>query len=421
VTGSGPDSPQPAASALAAIPATGSLDRATAVALIQEADALAAQGDYPEAERHYRRVVGHNDADVHVAALLGLAETRYRQDDEAAALQAWIAATQAPETPITWLAWKQLAAARVREGNLTGAMRAYREAERRAPASERAEIASRLGWLSKETGNERAAGRYFGRARAGGAAQPVVTWAILAVTVAIGLTTILVPGDSRLLLDLFALDKAAVADGQYYRLVSVVLVHSPSIVLHLAGNMYALYLVGPIVEGLYGRGLFLAIYLLTAAAGSTASFVFTADDSVGASGAIFGLFGLLFVALRVHRPLISRQLRAMASQIGIIIVLNLALGLGLAAFIDNAAHIGGLLAGAWLGLLLRPRNVPTLSSLWQRPAAQGAPAGASASRIDTERESRFRPSTEMLVSLLAIGALLAVIAVGVAYGTSLRT
>ena len=82
--------------------------------------------------------MGAADPNLHVAALLGLAECRYRMDDEPGALQAWISATQAPETPLTWRAWKQLAAMRVQERDLPGAARAYREAERRAPAEERA-------------------------------------------------------------------------------------------------------------------------------------------------------------------------------------------------------------------------------------------------------------------------------------------
>jgi membrane associated rhomboid family serine protease len=389
----------------------GPLDRATAITLIHAADELAGRGEYPEAAARYSRVVGHQDPDVHVAALLGLAEARYRQDDEPGALQSWIAATQAPETPLTWMAWKQLAGARVREGNLRGAMRAYREAGRRAPASEQPEIASRLGWLAKETGDQGAAGRYFARSRSGGAAQPVVTWLILAVTVGIGLTTFLMPEEGRVLLDLFALDKTAVAHGQYYRLLTVVLVHSPTIILHLAGNMYALFLVGPIAERLYGRWFYLAIYLLCAAAGSTASYVFTAEDSVGASGAIFGLFGLLFVSLRVHRPVISRQLRAMASQIGFVIVLNLVLGFGLGAFVDNAAHLGGLAAGAWLGLALRPRGVPTQGAMFEeRPNEAAAISGAP----------RSLPRRTLL-ELLAMVLVIAVVAVGVAYGTSLRS
>ena len=69
-----------------------------------------------------------------------------------AALQAWIAATQAPENALTWRAWKALAAARVRSDDVAGAARAYREAARRAPQSEQAEMQSRIGWLSKELG-----------------------------------------------------------------------------------------------------------------------------------------------------------------------------------------------------------------------------------------------------------------------------
>jgi len=383
-------------------PPTGPLDRAAAVALIEGADVLVRQGEYEQAAIIYTRVIGHHDADLHVAALLGLAECRYRLDEEEAALQAWIVATQAPETPLTWIAWKRLAAARVREGNLAGATRAYREAERRAPMSERAEIASRLGWLNKELGDERAARGYFSKARAGGIGIPLATYTILAITVGIGLATYLTP-DGQLLVTLLGLDKAAVAAGELYRLVTVVLVHSPIVPLHLLVNMYALYLVGPIVEALYGRLLFVAVYLLTAAAASTASYVAVREDSVGASGAIFGLFGLLFVAQRIYKPALGRQARSLAGQIGLLIAVNLLFGLAVGSgVIDNAAHIGGLVAGGWLGLVIRPRGAPTRLAPWQ--AATHDP-----------NHPRVQPM-EWLVALLGVALLLAVIAIGLTIG-----
>src|SRR3954447_1931735 len=137
---------------------------------------------------------------------------------------------------------------------MTGASRAYREAERRAPASEQAEIASRLGWLSKETGDSRAAGRHFSRSRQGGMVQPSMTWAILAVTVAIGVSSLVLDQES-LWFEWLALTKVGIAAGEYWRLFSVVLVHAG--ILHLAFNMYALYLIGPTMEALYGSWRFL--------------------------------------------------------------------------------------------------------------------------------------------------------------------
>ena len=103
------------------------------------------------------------------------------------------------------------------------------------------------------------------------------------------------------LLQALWLDKLAVADGEYWRLWTVTLVHAD--LLHLFFNMYALYLAGPIVERWYGSLWFLILYLLCAAAGSVASFVFGGDvPAVGASGAIFGLFGVLLAANRLHHP-----------------------------------------------------------------------------------------------------------------------
>jgi membrane associated rhomboid family serine protease len=332
--------------------------------LLDDAREAAGQGDYEQAAALYSRAVGNPNPLVHVAGLLGLADSRYRLDDDEGALQAWIAATQAPETPLTWQAWVSLAGARVREGDLTGAARAYREAEPRAPYEERAAIASRLGWLNKEMGNVGSAQRYFGRARTG-VFNPVVTYTLIAVTAGVSLTTLLSP-EGVALIELLALSKPEVAAGEYWRLLTVTLVHGG--LLHLLLNMFALWIVGPLAEALYGRSVFLAIYLLSALGGSIASYLFFPNPSVGASGAVFGLFGLIFAATYFHKPALGRQARALTSQIGVLIVINLVIGFGIGGFarIDNAAHVGGLLVGGWLGFVIAPRGAATLASLRQR-------------------------------------------------------
>lgn len=357
----------------------GPLDRAAALALVQRGDELAAQGEYQQAAACYLRVVGHRDPDLHVTALLGLSECRYRMDQDDAAIEGWRLATQAPETPLSWVAWRQLAAARVRQGDLRGAVDAYRQADRRAPREAKAEIASRLGWLSKELGDRRAAGRYFGRSRAPGIGQPIVTYAILAVTIAIGLFQMVGGAQGDAVTSLLMLDKAAVARGEYWRLLTVVLVHAG--LVHLAFNMYALYLVGPLVERIYGRAQYLLMYVLAGIAGSVLSYVFLPDNAVGASGAIFGLFGVVFIAYRVHNPLLGRGADALARQIGFLIVFNLVLDLGLiggGVGIDIFAHIGGLIAGVWLGLILLPTGL-RLADLWQHPAGHQKPVAAPVS------------------------------------------
>ncbi|MFO1539815.1 MAG: rhomboid family intramembrane serine protease [Chloroflexota bacterium] len=344
-------------------PSSGPLDPQVALALLRQGQELAEGGDYAPAAAAFARVVGNGDANLHLAALLGLAECRYRMDDDTGALQAWIAATQAPEGPLTWRAGTALAGARVREGDLPAATRAYREAERRAPAAERAAIASRLGWLSKEQGDTRAAGRYFGRWRGPGARPPVVTWTLLAVTAVIGLASELSPQVQLWFYELFALWKPGVEAGEWWRLVTVVLVHGGF--LHLAFNLYALFIIGPTVEALYGSARFALLYVLCAIGGSVASYVFNPGIlSVGASGASFGLFGVLLVADRVHKPALTRGARNLTTQIGGLIAVNIAIGL-IAPSIDNAAHVGGLIAGCWLGLMLVPDGVPTLRSFWQ--------------------------------------------------------
>jgi membrane associated rhomboid family serine protease len=388
----------------------GPLTRDVARAILDHAGDLMASGDYADASLFYRRVVGFDDAAVTAAALLGLGEARYRLDDDAAAVATWESILELPETPSTYAAWRNVAAARVRDGDLRGAIAAYREADRRAPAADKAEIANRLGWLAKETGNTGASRRYFARGRGTGPAFPL-TWVIIAVTVVVSFVamtpnaheaTASCPADASSILCALWLDKAAVAAGEYYRLWSVTLVHDPTSLLHLFFNMYALYISGPLVEQLYGPRLFFLFYLLCAAAGSVASFVFGPDvASVGASGAIFGLFGILLAASRTHHPVLDRRGRSLVGQIGMLIVLNLGLGFLFGGLIDNSAHIGGLLAGLWLGFLIAPGRVRTLRSVWQRPGGTD------------ERASPLLPA-------IGVAALVCVLAVGVVIGTDSR-
>jgi hypothetical protein len=78
----------------------------------------------------------------------------------------------------------------------------------------------------------------------------------------------------------------------------------------------------------------------------------------------------------VHDPVLDRRARAALAQMGGLIAMNLVLGLvmtGGGIPIDIAAHVGGLLAGLWLGYLLAPGRVPTVASMWQRPDGDPPP------------------------------------------------
>ncbi len=348
----------------------GPLPRDAALAALDRAAELMTTADFLDAARLYQRVIGFDDPAVTAAALLGLGEALHRLDEDGQALATWEEVTRLPETPSTYAAWRNVAAARVRADNLRGALAAYREADRRAPAADKPEIASRLGWLSKELGDQGAAGRYFARAR--GDAGTSVTIALVAFTTIVSLIVDFAGPDGAQLGDFLLLDKVAIAHGELWRLLTVTLVHAPLTVMpfHLIFNMYALWLAGPFVERLYGRWRFLVFYVVFAVGGSLMTFAMATGPNarygVGASGAIFGLFGLLFVAQRVHRPVLDRGSRAFLGQLGGLLVINLLFGI-LVPGIDNFAHIGGLVAGAWLGLLVAPTGAPTLRSLWVRP------------------------------------------------------
>lgn len=145
---------------------------------------------------------------------------------------------------------------------------------------------------------------------------------------------------------------AVVRDGEWWRLLTATVLHGG--LLHLALNMYALWVAGTQVCRWFGNGQFLLIYWGSALAGSALSLHFSAQQavSVGASGAVFGVLGAVLAGVYQHRARVPRSVVAqlLTSQ-GLFVALSLAQGFTREG-IDNAAHVGGLLAGAVMAWLL---------------------------------------------------------------------
>ncbi len=149
-------------------------------------------------------------------------------------------------------------------------------------------------------------------------------------------------GSTAALVDLGALVPAYVAErGDYWRLVTAMFLHGG--LLHLAFNMYALYLGGSFLEYLAGRGRYLAIYFIAGLSGNVLVYLLAAPVSVtiGASTAVFGVFGALFDYSRRHPG--SPAGRALQSM-GTIVVINLVFTF-LVPGISWQGHIGGLIGG----------------------------------------------------------------------------
>ena len=139
--------------------------------------------------------------------------------------------------------------------------------------------------------------------------------------------------------------------GQWWRFITPIFIHIG--ILHLLFNSYALWIVGPQVEKLYGGAGFVFLYLLTGIAGVVGSYLYHPYFiSAGASGAIFGLFGVLLVfGIRYRKSIPPDFKRAVGTGVLPVIVINLIIGFTIPA-IDNSAHISGLLAGAALALIV---------------------------------------------------------------------
>lgn len=171
---------------------------------------------------------------------------------------------------------------------------------------------------------------------------------------------------------------------QWWRFITPMFVHIN--LPHVLVNMYSLWMVGPYVEKLYGSAKFVVFWVATGimgvvasyltlqpdlATGSFGKFLFKSTDvpSAGASGALFGLVGVLFVfGIKFRRELPEGFKRAFGTGMLPIIFINLFIGYVGRGFIDNAAHLGGLLTGAALALAVqyrRPGERTSVAVAWR--------------------------------------------------------
>jgi len=204
-------------------------------------------------------------------------------------------------------------------------------------------------------------GPFGGRAVSGALSGAVVTWTLVALNVAFYLVEWAYPK----IVDYLALIGSAydgnihavvgVAHGQEYRLLTSAFLHEQGFggfgPLHIIFNMWALILVGPALERLLGPLRFLSVYLFSALGGAVMFYLLAPVNELGlgASGAIFGLFGAWFV--------VSRRLRVDSRSIVFLIVVNLVISFAVAG-IAWQAHVGGLITGGLLtaAYAYAPRN-----------------------------------------------------------------
>ena len=186
--------------------------------------------------------------------------------------------------------------------------------------------------------------------------RPTVTFFLIALSVLIFLLMTVMGGstDINTLLKFGAMYRPLFAAGEYWRLVTPLFLHIG--LLHLMFNMYALLILGNVVEQIYGSTRFLYLYLISGIGGAVASALFYTAVSAGASGAIFGVAGVALIVGYRHRDRISSNFRSVVGR-GIVpfVLFNLAYGL-LNRGIDNYAHLGGLITGAVLAFLVPPEH-----------------------------------------------------------------
>ncbi len=184
--------------------------------------------------------------------------------------------------------------------------------------------------------------------------KPWVTYGLIGITVAVFLLQLLSQSTSHDGVDwpflLGGKINAYILRGELWRLVTPALLHGS--LLHIAFNMYALFSLGSSLERYYGHGRFLVLYIIGSFCGNSLSFLLSPNPSLGASTAVFGLVAAEGVFIYRNRRLFGSRARAMLSNLVLIVVVNLLIGLQ--PGIDNWGHLGGLAGGALFAWMAGP-------------------------------------------------------------------
>ncbi|MFT4148382.1 MAG: rhomboid family intramembrane serine protease [Micrococcaceae bacterium] len=173
---------------------------------------------------------------------------------------------------------------------------------------------------------------------------PLVTYTIIALCVLVFIGEHI---PSLKLVELWTL-VPALAQSQPWRMITSIFLHDPSNIFHIGLNMYMLYIIGKALEPMLGRTRFAITFLLSGLGGSVAVVLLASGQAwitstLGASGALFGLFGTLL--------LVQKKLGIDVQQIVLLIVINLAFGF-MVSGVSWQAHVGGLIVGMTLGAIV---------------------------------------------------------------------
>ncbi len=193
--------------------------------------------------------------------------------------------------------------------------------------------------------------------------QPIITLVLIALNILIFAAGMLSPQlDRSLLLNGVNNQVSVLLDREYQRLLFSMFLHAS--LVHVIANMYSLYVVGASVERMFGHARFFLIYLLGGLSGSVLSVVFNGPNvfSVGASGAVFAIFGAEIVFIYQHRRLLGARGQAQLRTMLIFAAMNFGIGILSAVSpsginIDNWAHLGGFLGGLILVWFLGPELI----------------------------------------------------------------
>jgi membrane associated rhomboid family serine protease len=170
----------------------------------------------------------------------------------------------------------------------------------------------------------------------------------------------------------FALFGPAVAEGELYRLVTGGFLHAS--IIHIGFNMFLLFMLGRLLEPALGTPRFVLLYFTSLLAGSLGALVLDPNAfTVGASGAVFGLFGAGFLLAR------ERGMDSLATQLGLLIVINLLFSLG-PSHISLGGHVGGLIGGVLCAILIVAGERDMLGRN-HRPAEMGAMVAIAAAAV----------------------------------------